>query len=76
MTARVTTHGEDAYADVIPGAMVGIEELELRGSALVVPAAEPRIENGLLPASWFSRVCIDGPRAQAAFQVQSRFRVR
>lgn len=71
ITTRVTTHGQDAHAEVVPGATIGVGDVELRGAAVVVPAGEPRTEHGLLPASWFSRVCIDGPRAMATFTVGS-----
>lgn len=59
------THAGGASASAIPGAKVTIAGLAFKGAAIAMRPTEVRGEDGLLPASWFSRVCIDGPRAAA-----------
>ncbi len=62
---RLVTHAGDASASAIPRATVTVAGLAFKGAAIGVRPTEARGEDGLLPASWFSRVCIDGPRAAA-----------
>ncbi len=59
---RLTTHAGGAAASLVPRAEVTIAGVAVQGAAVVVRPSEQRHEDGLLPASWFSRVCIDGPR--------------
>lgn len=62
---KVTTHGGEVTASLTPRARVVIGSVAVDGAGVSIPVAEARIEDGLLPASWFSNVCVDGPRATA-----------
>jgi predicted aspartyl protease len=62
---RLATHAGDTPGAVIPRATLTVAGLSIHGPAVVVPPGEPRHEDGLLPAAWFSRVCVEGPRATA-----------
>jgi predicted aspartyl protease len=59
------THAGPARATRVPAVDVAIGDVVLRRDAMIVRSTTDRIERGLLPASWFSRVCIDGPRGRA-----------
>jgi hypothetical protein len=61
----VDTHTGSARGTRVGAVDVEIGEVVLRRDAMVVRSTTDRIERGLLPASWFSRVCIDGPRDRA-----------
>lgn len=61
----LATHAGEASASVVPRARVTIAGVAVDGPAVVIRPAEPRQEDGLLPASWFSHVCVDGPRSTA-----------
>jgi hypothetical protein len=60
--ATVSTHAGTTAAAVIKNAYVQVADLAFRQPAYVVRPPEARIEDGLLPASWFSRICLDGRR--------------
>ena len=62
---RLATHTGSADAAFVSVATATLAGLAVSGPAVALQPAEPRGEDGLLPASWFSRVCIDGPRAAA-----------
>jgi len=61
----IKTHRSSADADVLSRVELSIGGLQAAGPALVVSSRDRRQETGLLPATWFSRVCIDGPRRTA-----------
>jgi predicted aspartyl protease len=60
--AIVNTHAGTTPAAVVESASVRIADLAFRQPAYLVEPPEARIEDGLLPASWFARICLDGPR--------------
>lgn len=62
---ELDTHAGAARGTRVPAVDVEIGGVVWRRDAMVVRSATDRIERGLLPASWFSRVCIDGPRNRA-----------
>jgi len=62
--AQVLSHRGAARGRFVPRARVIVGGLNIQGPAALLSPREARTEDGLLPASWFSRVCIDGPRAQ------------
>ena len=62
--ARAVSHNGSIAARRLPLARAVVGGILLRGPAAEI-ASDPRIEDGLLPTAWFSRVCIDGPRAVA-----------
>jgi hypothetical protein len=58
----VRTHAAATSAAIVPGTNLEIGGLQLSGPAVVLPSTVEREESGLLPTTWFSRVCVDGPR--------------
>jgi predicted aspartyl protease len=64
----LTTHGAATEGTIVPRASVTVERAQVSGPAIVVPPGARREESGLLPTSWFSRVCLDGRRRLAALQ--------
>jgi hypothetical protein len=67
----VAAHHGTLGATAIARVTVSIAGVRLRRSAVLLPITG-RQEDGLLPASWFSSVCIDGPRAEAVFTAASK----
>ena len=64
-TTLVGTHRGSTPGQVVSNVVVTAGGLQTHGPAVLVTPSAPRDENGLLPASWFSRVCIDGRRSHA-----------
>jgi hypothetical protein len=62
---QVSTHQSSVRGDVRSRVELNVGGLQVSGPAVIVPDHASRQETGLLPASWFSRVCIDGPRRTA-----------
>jgi len=56
--AKFSTHGGTATGRMVRDVRVTIGGLTFRKDAFVVASTARREETGLLPASWFSRVCI------------------
>jgi hypothetical protein len=66
MQASLATHGAVAQGAFLRNVELKIDGIALRRDAVVMRATTDRIETGLLPASWFSSVCVDGPRQHAS----------
>jgi hypothetical protein len=64
--SALDTHGGATQGARIRAVDVQIGDLALRRDAFLVRSTIDRVEDGLLPASWFSRVCVDGPGQRAA----------
>jgi hypothetical protein len=60
------THAGPTAGTRVRAVDVQIGDVALRRDAFLVRSAVDRIETGLLPASWFSRVCVDGPGQRAS----------
>lgn len=60
----VSTHQATISAAVLPRVRVEVGGLRREGPAVLIEPTAPRAEDGLIPTAWFSRVCIDGPRAR------------
>jgi hypothetical protein len=67
----VAAHHGTLGAAAIPRVTLSIAGVRLTRSAVLLPIAG-REEDGLLPASWFGSVCIDGPRSEAVFTGTSK----
>jgi predicted aspartyl protease len=63
--ASLSTHQATVLTEYLPRVPVVVGGIRSEGPAVLVPPSASRAETGLLPAAWFSRVCIDGPRSRA-----------
>jgi hypothetical protein len=64
--SELDTHAGSTAVTRVRSVHVQIADVALRRDAFLVRSAVDRIETGLLPASWFSRVCVDGPGQRAS----------
>jgi predicted aspartyl protease len=64
----VSTHQATVSAVVLPRVSIELGGVRRTAPATVVSPAVSREEIGLVPTSWFSRVCIDGPRSRASLR--------
>jgi hypothetical protein len=67
--ARATSQNGSVAARLLPLARVSIGHVRASGPSAEVVTG-PREEDGLLPTSWFSRVCLDGPRSVAVLDAR------
>jgi Aspartyl protease len=64
--SKFDTHAGSAEGARLRAVDVQIGDVALRRDAFLVRSTVDRVESGLLPASWFSRVCVDGPGRRAS----------